>query len=107
VSAKPIVLLPKAEQDIYQVVEHYRREGGATLARRWAEAVEAALRFIGTHAPSGSPRYADMLGTPGLRYWQTRRFPYLIFYVERSAQVDIWRVLHGERDIAAWLRDGA
>lgn len=105
-SDKPIVLLPLAEQDIHEVVEHYRHEGGAALARRWAQAVEAALRFIGAHAASGSPRYADMLGTPGLRYWQTRRFPYLIFYVERSECVDVWRVLHGERDIAAWLREG-
>ncbi|MBS0437841.1 MAG: type II toxin-antitoxin system RelE/ParE family toxin, partial [Proteobacteria bacterium] len=37
--------------------------------------------------------------------WQTRRFPYLVFYVERSAQIDVWRVLRGERDIAAWLRE--
>jgi len=105
VSVKSVVLLPLAEQDIYEVLEHYRYEGGATLAQRWTEAVEAALRHVAAHAASGSPRYADMLGMPGLRFWQTRRFPYLVFYVERSAQIDVWRVLRGERDIAAWLRE--
>jgi hypothetical protein len=31
------------------------------------------------------------------------RYPYLVFYVERSDHIDIWRVLHGQRDIPAWL----
>ena len=34
----------------------------------------------------------------GLRFWRLTRFPYLIFYVERE-DVDIWRVLHEQRDI--------
>ena len=31
------------------------------------------------------------------------RFPYLIFYFERDDCVDVWRVLHGQRDIPAWM----
>jgi len=33
-----------------------------------------------------------------------KRFPYLAFYVERADHVDVWRVLHGARDIPAWLK---
>ncbi|ENO88947.1 plasmid stabilization system [Thauera aminoaromatica S2] len=32
------------------------------------------------------------------------RYPYLVFYVERADHIDVWRVLHGERDIPAWMQ---
>lgn len=34
-----------------------------------------------------------------------QRYPYLIFYVDLPSHTDIWRVLHGQRDIPAWLRE--
>jgi toxin ParE1/3/4 len=34
-----------------------------------------------------------------------QRYPYLIFFVELPNHIDIWRVLHGQRDIPAWLHD--
>lgn len=49
------------------------------------------------------PRYAHELALPGLLYWPLRRYPYLVFYVERDDHVDVWRVLHGVRDIPEWL----
>ena len=48
-------------------------------------------------------RYAHELNLPGLRSWKLTRYPYLIFYVEFENSVDVWRVLHGQRDIPAWL----
>jgi toxin ParE1/3/4 len=27
-----------------------------------------------------------------------------VFYVEHASHVDVWRVLHGRRDLAAWLQ---
>jgi len=47
------------------------------------------------------------LNLPGLRFWRCKRFPYLVFYVETDDQINIWRVLHGSRDIPAWLSDEA
>jgi toxin ParE1/3/4 len=32
------------------------------------------------------------------------RYPYLLFYVERQDHIDVWRVLHSQRDIPAWLQ---
>ncbi len=45
------------------------------------------------------------LDLPGLRCWPVKRYPYLVFYVERDDHIDVWRVLHGQRDIPAWLRE--
>jgi toxin ParE1/3/4 len=105
VIGKPLVLLPRAERDIGDTVEHYYREGGPPLAVKWTEAIEAALRHIGTHPATGSIRYSAQLKLAGLRFWPVMRFPYLVFYVERADCVDVWRVLHAKRDIPAWLRD--
>ncbi|MBU6440076.1 MAG: type II toxin-antitoxin system RelE/ParE family toxin [Betaproteobacteria bacterium] len=51
------------------------------------------------------PRYAHELNLPGLRSWSLTRYPYLVFYVEQPDHVDVWRVLHGQRDISAWLHE--
>jgi toxin ParE1/3/4 len=31
------------------------------------------------------------------------RFPYLVFYLERADCIDVWRVLHAQRDIPSWM----
>ena len=37
--------------------------------------------------------------------WPLRRYPYFVFYVEREDHLDVWRVLHAQRDIPAWMQD--
>ena len=64
-----------------------------------------AYAHIGRHPASGSPRYAHELNLPGLRFWSLARYPYLVFYVERPEHIDVWRVLHGQRDIPAWMQE--
>lgn len=49
----------------------------------------------------GSPRYAQELDLTGLRFRTIGRFPYLIFYIEKEAEIDVWRVLHGARHVHA------
>ena len=39
---------------------------------------------------------------PG-RFWPLSRFPYLVFYIEREDHIDVWRVLHAQRDVASFL----
>ena len=31
--------------------------------------------------------------------------PHLVFYVECPDHIDVWRMLHGRRDIPAWMHD--
>lgn len=104
-TAKPVALLPQAERDIDQGIEYYQSEGGPTLALQWVEAVDSALRHLGANPKTGSTRYTALLKLAGLRFWTMKQFPYLIFSVEREAQIDVWRVVHAQRDVPEWLRE--
>ncbi|HMC15622.1 MAG TPA: type II toxin-antitoxin system RelE/ParE family toxin, partial [Albitalea sp.] len=83
-TAKPVVLRERAEADIEETTAHYVAEGGPELALRFIDALETAMDHIGKHPATGSPRYAVELDLPGLRFWRLKRFPYLVFYVERE-----------------------
>ena len=104
-SGRPVVLRERARRDIDEALEHFLSEAGAERATAFIDALELTLRQIGDHPAAGSARYADELGLPGLRFRAVVKFPYLIFYVEQEAETDVWRVLHGARDIAAWMRE--
>ena len=103
-SRKPIVLRERARRDIDEAIEHYLSETDPAVALKFIDALEDALRQIGEQPASGSPRRAHELEIPGLRFRSIGRFPYLVFYVEREADIDVWRVLHGARDIPSWMR---
>ena len=107
---KHVVPRLSAERDIDDAVDYYSDEAGRDVARRFIDAVSEAYRAIGEHPGMGSPRYASMIGIEGLRSRKLGRFPFLIFYVELSDHIDVWRVLHTKRDIPTSLsesRDGA
>ena len=104
-SGKRVVLRDLAGNDIEQAIEHYLTEAGTSVALAFIDALEASLRQIGEQPGSGSPRHAHELDIPGLRSLSTGRFPYLVFYVEKESEIDVWRVLHGARDIPAWMRE--
>lgn len=99
----PVVLREVAARDVDEVLTHYEDEAGAAIARRFIDALERALVHVGRHPATGSPRYATELGLPGLRSWPVDGFPYLVFYVQRQGSIDVWRLLHAQRDIPAWL----
>lgn len=80
-------------------------EAGEAVALGFIDALEHAWMHIGLHPATGSPRYAHELNLPGLRAWPMTRYPYLVFYLERADRIDVWRVLHAQRDIPAWMRE--
>ena len=88
-----------------EAVEHYLTGAGPTVALDFIDAVEDACRHIGECPSGGSPRYAHELDLPGLHCRPVGRFSYLIFYVERGPEVDVWRVLHAAGNIPAWTRE--
>ena len=65
--------------------------------------MEAAYDQIGRYPATGSPRYDHELNLPGLRSLPLHGFPHLVLYVEQEDHVDVWRVLHGQRDIPSWM----
>jgi toxin ParE1/3/4 len=73
----------------------------------FVDALERAYIHIGKHSAKGLPRYAHALDIPGLRSWPLSKYPYLVFHVERTDHIDVWRVLHMQRNIPAWMADGS
>ncbi len=103
---KPVIARARADRDVQEAVDYYLNEGAEQAASAFLDALERAFRHIGHHPATGSMRYAYELDLPGLRCWPVKRYPYLVFYVERDNHIDVWRVLHGQRDIPAWIREG-
>lgn len=102
---KPVVPRAQANRDVDDALAYYLDEGLESVALDFIDALEEAYAHIGRHPGTGSPRYGHELNLPGLRTWSLAGYPYLIFYVERPDHIDVWRVLHGQRDIPAWMHD--
>jgi toxin ParE1/3/4 len=105
VNAKPVIPRWLARRDIDEAIAFYLGEGAEQTAMEFIDALEQAFEHIGRHPATGSPRYAHALNLPELRCWRLRRHPYQLFYVERDDHIDVWRVLHGQRDIPAWMHE--
>lgn len=102
--AKSVVPRELANRDVDEAIDHYLSEAGEQVALAFVEALERAYRHISRPA-SGSTRYAVELSLPGLRAWPLRRLSHVAFYVEANECIDVWRVLHGARDIPAWMQE--
>jgi len=105
--ARPVVPRELANRDVNEAVAFYVREASDDAAFGYIEALEQAFAHISRAPLTGSLRYSHELNLPGLRFWPLKRYPYLVFYIERSDHIDVWRVLHGERDMPQWMREGA
>jgi toxin ParE1/3/4 len=101
---RPVVPRSAANEDIKEALDYYLGASSVEAALGFIDALESAYRHIARAPASGSPRYAHELDIPGLRSWPLRRYPHVVFYVERAEYIDVWRVLHGERDIPETLR---
>jgi len=106
VKARPIALRALAARDVAAAIAHYQAEGPSTLALSFIAATESAFTHIAQFPGSGSPKYGLALNLPGLRSWPLDGFPYLVFYLDTTTHLDVWRVLHGERDIPTSILGG-
>lgn len=104
---KPVVPRELANRDVDDAIARHLSEAGDQVALGFADALERAYRHIGRHPASDSSRYAVELRLPGLRAWPLGRFPHVVFYVETKECIDVWRVLHGARDIPVWMQETA
>ncbi|MGB0670336.1 MAG: type II toxin-antitoxin system RelE/ParE family toxin [Rhodospirillales bacterium] len=102
-SGKPVRLRQLAEQDIQQTIRHYKETAGDDVAHDFIDELADALERAAAFPATGSQRYALDLDLPGLRFLPLGRFPQLIFYIEHQDFIDVWRVLHGLRDLPSSL----
>jgi len=103
VSSKPVVPRELANRDVENAIDYYLSENAEQAALGFIDALEKAYTHISRHPATGSSRYAHELDLPGLRFWPLPRYPHLVFYVELENHIDVWRVLHGQRDIPEWM----
>ena len=89
----------QVERDIWQATAYCRSEGGARLETAFVEALAEVSELLYGHPESGSLRYAAIMDFADLRCWSMRRFPYMIFYTARGTVLDVWRILHVQRDV--------
>lgn len=102
-SPKPVIPRQRAQQDVDEALDHYLRDANGFVALGFVDDLQATYRLIAEHPASGSPRYAYELQMADLRSLRLKRYPYLVFYVEHPDHIEVWRVLHGMRDIPSWL----
>jgi toxin ParE1/3/4 len=107
VKSKPVVPREQALRDVEEAISYYLNEGAAPAALGLIDALEKSYKHIALHPATGSPRYAHELNLPHLRFWSLKRFPYLVFYMEHPDHIDVWRLLHGHRDIPGWLQEAS
>lgn len=103
--AKRLAFRGKALADVEAAARWYAEEAGAPTAERFLSELGKAYAHIAARAASGSPRWGHALNLPGLRAWKLGRFSHLVFYVEHDSHIEVWRVLHGARDIPAAFAD--
>ncbi|MEA3643576.1 MAG: type II toxin-antitoxin system RelE/ParE family toxin [Lamprobacter sp.] len=104
-TTKQVIPRRLAIRDVDEIIEYYLETSSEAIALGFVDALESAYAEIGSNPAIGSPRYAYELELPGLRSWPLKRYPYLIFYLERDAHIDVWRVLHGRRDVPLWMHE--
>ncbi|MBL0419083.1 type II toxin-antitoxin system RelE/ParE family toxin [Ramlibacter sp. AW1] len=102
---KPVIPREQAHRDVEDAIAYHLEENAESAALGFIDALEKAYSHISRRPATGSPRYSHELALDGLRCWPLTRYPYLIFYVEHADHVDVWRVLHGRRDIPAWIEE--
>lgn len=102
---KPIIPRIVAQRDVEDAVDYYLNEASEQVALDFIDALEQAYTHIARHPATGSTRYAHELDLPELRSWSLKRYPFLVFYVAQADHIDVWRVLHNQRDIPSWLRE--
>jgi toxin ParE1/3/4 len=105
VKAKPVVPRERAAKDVDYAIAYYLSEIAGDAALGFTDALEHAYEQMGRNPAAGSSRYAGELTLPGLRFWPVKRYPHLVFYLERADHIDVWRVLHGMQDIPSWMQD--
>lgn len=87
-----------AIQDVESGVEYYAREN-IEIAKLFIEEYRSAIKIIERLPGIGSLRFSVELNIPEIQTYSLRKFPYLIFYIERDKYIDIVRVLHMSRDV--------
>jgi plasmid stabilization system protein ParE len=91
----PAVYLPEAEDDVAAANSYYERQR-AGLVDEFVEELREALDRIRDNPQLYSAFRRDIRAAP------LKRFPYVIYYRARAADILVIAVQHGRRSSRAW-----
>jgi toxin ParE1/3/4 len=81
-----------------QTAARFIKRQNSSAARAFLQSAHATFQFLAQHPGIGRRRHD--LGFPEIRSWRVDGFRrYLIFYRELPDRIQIWRILHGARDL--------
>jgi len=100
VSASRLALSELAVADILEQAAWYEAQADAELAKRWEDAVTAALLRICEMPNTGAPCSFSAKELEGARRVSVQGFSrHLIFYQSRKSEIVVLRIVHGARDL--------
>lgn len=100
---RDIVIRPAALRDVEQIASYIGKRSSQS-AVRLVDAFESTLQTLLDQPGMGRPRASANPAAAGLRSWRIRGFKrYLIFYRKIENGLEVFRVLHGARDIGRIL----
>jgi toxin ParE1/3/4 len=103
---KPVRWRPAAESDVLSGAKWYAKRGGAALANRFIDEVEATIQRLSEHPLVGSTRHADVLPDLDgvLRFFRLQVFQrYLIYFIDHDDHVEVIRVWNASRGLQALM----
>ncbi len=96
---KRYILAPEAEQDLDDIKDYVKKEGGTRAAHYVLRQIRDAVVFLGNTPGAGHLR--EDLTDADVKFWPV--FSYLIIYKPASRPIEVVRIIHGSQDIAAIL----
>ena len=94
-----VVRKPEVRRDLVELAD-YISHGSMDAALRFLDGAERTFGFLAANREAGQLCNFPQTELAGVRVWPIEGFGnYLAFYRPTDDGVEIWRVLHGARDI--------
>jgi toxin ParE1/3/4 len=99
-----VIVLPQADQDLFEQAAYYNGQGSPETADRWVDQVQATFQFLAQNPGIGAPWPTRRRRFAGLKTWPVDGFDkFIIFYRRIEGGIEILRVLRGTRDLGRLL----
>lgn len=96
---KRCLLTDDAKEDLANIKTYLKQEAGPRIAKSTLAKIKEAIVFLG-HTP-GAGHLREDLTDEAVKFWSV--FSYLIIYNSAARPIEIMRIIHSSREVAAIL----